>query len=543
VFLIAVAVLAVSAQEVGSFTDPRDKKKYNTVTIGNRTWMAQNLDHQTKDSWCYANSGANCTKYGRLYTLDAAKAACPVGWRLPNDGDWDNVLTIADKGWIPGTTRMRFSGGLFENGELGFLALPGGYRHKDGTFVGVGNDGDGYWWFDNGKEDGASGKYFRLRFDNRSRLIRYEDRKFGHSVRCVQDIPDQPSSNTPPPPNSAEDFRVTLTKDNAGVVISGYIGKTKDVHIPSTIQGMPVREIGKAAFKDSPLRSIIFPAGLTEIGIDAFNNSPLLRSITFPEGLTVIGNGAFEGCVSLSFVTFPSTLVSIGDNAFNNCISLLNIALPEGLTTIGNNAFARCKDLKTVTIPSTLVSIGNRAFLSCSELQKITLPEGLATIGTQAFRHCISLTSINIPNSVTRIGDGAFATTSITSITWPASVTSIGSNEANVNDTSTQGMFAGCSYLKTVVIPEGVTAVGPMAFGSTGITNIVLPSTIRSINSYAFGNCKDLTTVTIPETVEKINFGYQLFRHSTRVYAFDNSRKIDLLSQAALKRVGYPGQF
>ena len=40
---------------------------------------------------------ANCKKYGRLYTWNAAMKACPTGWRVPDSRDWIGLFIEA--GW------------------------------------------------------------------------------------------------------------------------------------------------------------------------------------------------------------------------------------------------------------------------------------------------------------------------------------------------------------------------------------------------------------------------------------------------------------
>lgn len=82
-----------------------------------------------------------------------------------------------------------------------------------------------------------------------------------------------------------------------------------------------------------------------------------LTSYTVPAGITVLGIAAFEGA-PLTKITIPSSIVEIGSSAFRDCPKLAEITIPENVATIGNNAFQNCKALATVfckpTTPPTL---------------------------------------------------------------------------------------------------------------------------------------------------------------------------------------------
>lgn len=47
--------------------------------------MAQNLNYESRYSYCYEDKAENCAKYGRLYTWGLSWTALPNGPRVERD--------------------------------------------------------------------------------------------------------------------------------------------------------------------------------------------------------------------------------------------------------------------------------------------------------------------------------------------------------------------------------------------------------------------------------------------------------------------------
>jgi len=78
------------------FIDTLDSTRYDTVQIGARTWMTRNLDLALPGTACAGDgSMEGCARYGRLYTHRTALGACPDGWRLASDSDWNKIRETA----------------------------------------------------------------------------------------------------------------------------------------------------------------------------------------------------------------------------------------------------------------------------------------------------------------------------------------------------------------------------------------------------------------------------------------------------------------
>jgi len=167
-------------REKPQFCDPRDGRLYVYVTIGEQTWMAENLAYEAKGSVCYgdgrvsvgfdtetmnwiyttitpAEIQANCETYGRLYSWETAKKACPNGWHLPSNAEWKTLMNYAGggdagtkfkatSGWNDiYTTNGAYLGSGNGTDDYGFAALPGGFysSQRDGVSSNMGESG--YW--------------------------------------------------------------------------------------------------------------------------------------------------------------------------------------------------------------------------------------------------------------------------------------------------------------------------------------------------------------------------------------------------------------
>jgi len=183
-----------------TFTDARDGKRYKMVKIGTQTWMAENLNYNTSGSKCYDDKLQNCEKYGKLYDWLTAKNACPSGWHLPSNDEWDILYRYADgTGGTDGPYESETAGRYLKaksgwndyeekpgNGEdkFGFAALPGGSGYSYGVFYDIGYDG--YWWSSN-EHTNYNAYSRRIYYYNDYAIWYYGDRNFLHSVRCVKD--------------------------------------------------------------------------------------------------------------------------------------------------------------------------------------------------------------------------------------------------------------------------------------------------------------------------------------------------------------------
>ncbi len=182
--LLCMAVLSWrdgSAQTSGTFTDSRDSQSYSWSRLPDgKKWMEENLNYAAFGSWCYENQSSNCINYGHLYNWQTAINACPAGWRLPSQQDFENLLT-AYGGDGTKAYKALISG---RNGSFGGQ-LGGYYLGKSQAFYYLSING--YFWSST-PGDSVYSWYLQLYGgDSRKAEMDNYEREDGQSVRCLQD--------------------------------------------------------------------------------------------------------------------------------------------------------------------------------------------------------------------------------------------------------------------------------------------------------------------------------------------------------------------
>lgn len=186
VFTLTLLTTIVNAQKI--FTDERDEQSYRTVTINDQIWLAENLKYNVDGSAYYKNDSITNAQYGRLYTWDAAMAACPSGWRLPSKKDFDELLayyggkSVAGRKLKSNSAQWRQERGDPQN-EFG--AEPAGGMIHFGWFFYV-EEKAHFWTSTEISENRAEGIELDYRYDEVFGNYGY-NKKTGFSVRCIKE--------------------------------------------------------------------------------------------------------------------------------------------------------------------------------------------------------------------------------------------------------------------------------------------------------------------------------------------------------------------
>jgi uncharacterized protein (TIGR02145 family) len=212
--LVFYDILFNQAMSYGTLEDI-DGNIYKTISIGNQTWMAENLKttilndktpialvednlawrNNTQPAYCWYKNDENYKiQYGALYNWYTVKTGklCPKGWHVSTDEEW-TILSNSFGGREYAGGKMKEIGlthwedpNLGATNSSGFTALPGNFRLSNGIFL---NFKGGDWWTPTMSYTGTTPFNWNIEYDNLG-CYQMPDlaKSAGLSVRCVKDL-------------------------------------------------------------------------------------------------------------------------------------------------------------------------------------------------------------------------------------------------------------------------------------------------------------------------------------------------------------------
>jgi uncharacterized protein (TIGR02145 family) len=211
-FLLTLTLQPINAvaQTVMDF----DGNSYNTVIIGDQTWLKENLktthynngvfipttlsgvpvDTASLFQWAY-NDDTNVNVYGRLYTwfaLTNSQNVCPTGWHVPDNTEWVHLSNFLGGDTLAGG-KMKETGvihwlvtdSFVDNSSL-FTALPGGFRGNPSGFSQLRSVGKFWSTTPFGSSTFQRGFCYDLKDNDHQFLESVAVANCGLSVRCIK---------------------------------------------------------------------------------------------------------------------------------------------------------------------------------------------------------------------------------------------------------------------------------------------------------------------------------------------------------------------
>lgn len=321
--------------------------------------------------------------------------------------------------------------------------------------------------------------------------------------------------------------RVEVSRAPEGEVYSG------DIVIPSVAEyngtEYSVVRIGENAFANSEITSVVIPETIEEIRGWAFQNCALLASVSLPNKSLNYWSDTFAGCTALTEMVLPDNMEYITDRMFQDCSSLRSITFGRSINNINYYAFAGCNSLENIVMTmSTPPYCGDNAF---SDAIFATCQIQVPGNALDAYKNASTWSNFvnytegeslqfyvdKLHYSVLADGTTVELIPIHDSMDYPTAVEIPSVVKANDKEYIVVGIgdyaFNEWRELTSVTIPETVTYIGRRAFGNTGsLREINLPSSLRSIGENAF-IYSGISEYNLPDGLETI--GRQAFFNSS----------------------------
>lgn len=288
-----------------------------------------------------------------------------------------------------------------------------------------------------------------------------------------------------------------LSQDMGKVTITKYRGQAESLTIPATISGLSVVRIdGKAFSGCNSLKTITIPESICNISSRAFCDCTALWQINYnaTKADDLSSEGIFANCGEIGSmeVIFEDSVEHIPANLCNGCHNLAKATISSNVKTIGMDSFKGCESITIYCEAESRPSDWPGDWNSGSPVVWDCFNNNVAEDGyVYIFDGKIKYAIKDDCAMVARQSIGLSNDIKIPKKIWY-------NNEACTVNRIAKNAFNNCKSLTSITIPDSVESIGANAFqGCSALTSITIGGGVTNIDKNAFDGCTSLKAVYI----------------------------------------------
>lgn len=319
------------------------------------------------------------------------------------------------------------------------------------------------------------------------------------------------------------------------IILTEYagVGDSSDVYVsnrefPNLKKITLTETIDTIRFVPQTLEVINGLEYVKEIKARAFKNCANIKELVIPNSVQTIGSNAFEGCTGLTEIIVPDSVTEFGEQVFMGCSNLENVVFSNN-AKLSAGVLSGCDSIKNITLPYA----GKYAYYLNNQLNKEYDDSVALLFGTVNHYYDDNEALENGYFKFYYLYDGGYSSLSTKDRYLP-----LVNADNNICITVTKGVapgaFSGNLPIDKVIIADGVTSIGELAFRETGVREVVLPNGIEEVSSEMFKDSNGLETIVIPNNVKTI--GNSAFYGCTNLNNVTLNDGLETIGQEAFRK-------
>lgn len=256
-----------------------------------------------------------------------------------------------------------------------------------------------------------------------------------------------------------------------------------------------LKRIGKYAFSNSTIESILVPMHVEKIEESSFTYCNCLEKVEFQDKseIKIIEKYAFSN-TSMKSLSIPSSVVEIQEGSFSRTSRLRNVKIMENEV----NNYKYYEDSFILTKSSQNQDDFDILFLARRDIENVKIPSFIKRISSYAFQNCTRIKNFEFSTNsqLKSIGEWSFVSSSIKELLIPSHVSIID-----------KYAFLFCKQLKKIEFEENaeIKVIGKKAFSNSSLETLSIPSDLTDFEYESFNSTNCLTNIKIIKR-EKENF-------------------------------------